>query len=170
MLYTFYPSKTSGALYHNVTTSWVYVLSGKPNDLANPKSANFIVFSSSPIRRLDGLMSLCMILLWWQWSKACIVWNITSLIWGIDIGTPFLSKYFFRSWLKYSKTMYNFSPFLPPWRTSKSLIIPGWSSSLSKAISLSVVLGIPSSLCSILTFLRAIIYKVHMISSVKIFL
>lgn len=34
-----YPSKISGARYHNVMTSWVYVLRGSPNALASPKSA-----------------------------------------------------------------------------------------------------------------------------------
>lgn len=39
--YFSYPSNSSGALYHNVTTKLVYGLRGKPNLRANPKSHNF---------------------------------------------------------------------------------------------------------------------------------
>ena len=39
--YSFDPSNNSGALYHNVTTSFVYGLIGIPNALASPKSAIF---------------------------------------------------------------------------------------------------------------------------------
>lgn len=35
------PSKTSGGLYHKVTTSWVYPFTGIPDALASPKSAIF---------------------------------------------------------------------------------------------------------------------------------
>ena len=48
--YSFAPSKISGALYHRVTTSWVYVLTGKPKALAKPKSANFTFPSLSMSR------------------------------------------------------------------------------------------------------------------------
>lgn len=41
-LYRELPSKTSGARYHNVTTSCVYTRTGTPNALPNPKSATYI--------------------------------------------------------------------------------------------------------------------------------
>lgn len=40
VLYVLDPSKTSGALYHRVTTSLEKVLTGMPNALARPKSAS----------------------------------------------------------------------------------------------------------------------------------
>ena len=54
VLYVLLPNKTSGALYHNVTTSFEKVLTGIPNARARPKSASF----SCPlelIRRFLGL-------------------------------------------------------------------------------------------------------------------
>jgi len=39
--YFFDPKRTSGALYHKVTTSLVYPATGTPTALASPKSANF---------------------------------------------------------------------------------------------------------------------------------
>lgn len=56
--YVLLPKRTSGALYHSVTTSLENVLTGIPNALARPKSANL----SSPrllMRRFWGFRSLC---------------------------------------------------------------------------------------------------------------
>ena len=39
--YSLAPRRISGALYQSVTTSWVYVFTGRPKALASPKSANF---------------------------------------------------------------------------------------------------------------------------------
>ena len=39
------PNKTSGGLYHKVTTSCVYPLTGIPEALARPKSAIFNILS-----------------------------------------------------------------------------------------------------------------------------
>ena len=44
--YLLAPRRSSGALYHNVTTSAVYGPDGRPDNLANPKSASFNVFPS----------------------------------------------------------------------------------------------------------------------------
>lgn len=63
--YCFCPSNTSGALYQRVSISWVRVLIGIPNALANPKSAIF-KFPFLSIKRFWGLRSLWMILLEWQ--------------------------------------------------------------------------------------------------------
>lgn len=43
MLFEYFwePRRTSGGLYHRVTTSWVNPLVGIPDALANPKSAIF---------------------------------------------------------------------------------------------------------------------------------
>ena len=59
--YSLAPSKISGALYHNVTTSWVYVLTGRPKALARPKSASF-TFSSLSMSKFYGFKSLCITL------------------------------------------------------------------------------------------------------------
>jgi len=59
--YSLAPSKISGARYHKVTTSCVYVLTGRPNALARPKSAN-LTFPSVSIRRFYGFKSLCITL------------------------------------------------------------------------------------------------------------
>ena len=56
-LYSVDPRRTSGGLYHNVTTSLEYVFVGTDLARANPKSANF----NSPfslIRRFCGFKSL----------------------------------------------------------------------------------------------------------------
>lgn len=47
-LYCFCPKRTSGALYHKVSISWVKVLIGIPKALAKPKSA---IFKSPLIRK-----------------------------------------------------------------------------------------------------------------------
>lgn len=52
------PIRTSGALYHNVTTSWEYPLTGMPNALARPKSASFNSMRLL-ISRFCGFKSLC---------------------------------------------------------------------------------------------------------------
>ena len=60
--YNFEPKSISGALYHKVTTSWVKILTGTPNDLAKPKSASF-KHPSWSIKTFCGFKSLCNILL-----------------------------------------------------------------------------------------------------------
>lgn len=67
--YCFCPSKISGALYHSVTTSWVYVLTGRPNALASPKSAS-LIFPFLSINKFYGLRSLCITLWAWQYAVA----------------------------------------------------------------------------------------------------
>ena len=42
--YFWEPSRTSGGLYQRVTTSWVNPLTGIPEALARPKSANLRTF------------------------------------------------------------------------------------------------------------------------------
>ena len=54
---------TSGALYHRVTTSWVYTLTGIPKARASPKSA-ILMQPFLSIRRFCGFMSLWRTLLW----------------------------------------------------------------------------------------------------------
>ena len=56
-LYSFFPSKISGARYHKVSTSCVRVLIGIPKALAKPKSANFKILPFST-RIFYGLRSL----------------------------------------------------------------------------------------------------------------
>ena len=63
VLYTFCPKRISGALYHRVTTSWVYDFNGRPNVRARPKSASLICSPFKSIKRLLGFKSLCIILL-----------------------------------------------------------------------------------------------------------
>lgn len=50
------PNRTSGGLYHRVTTSWVYPLTGIPEALASPKSAIFNILSFE-ISKLWGFKS-----------------------------------------------------------------------------------------------------------------
>ena len=57
------PSRISGARYHSVTTSCVYVLTGMPNARARPKSASLSALELRSISRFCwgfGLISrLC---------------------------------------------------------------------------------------------------------------
>lgn len=76
--YCFYPNKISGALYHNVTTSWVYVLTGRPNALARPKSASLITPFLS-INRFWGFKSLCITLCAWQYAVPYNIWYVKLL-------------------------------------------------------------------------------------------
>ncbi|KYN13785.1 hypothetical protein ALC57_13858 [Trachymyrmex cornetzi] len=60
--YSVEPKRTSGGLYHKVTTSCEYVCDGTDLALASPKSANL----SSPISLINkfcGFTSLCRTLL-----------------------------------------------------------------------------------------------------------
>ena len=59
--YCFYPNRISGALYQRVTTSWVYVLTGRPKALARPKSASLIIPFLS-MSKFWGFRSRCMTL------------------------------------------------------------------------------------------------------------
>ena len=59
--YYFWPSKISGARYQSVTTSCVYVLTGNPKALANPKSAS-LMFPLESISKFYGFKSLCITL------------------------------------------------------------------------------------------------------------
>lgn len=60
------PRRISGARYHSVTTSWVYVLRGTPNALARPKSASFR-FPSLSTSKFCGFRSRCRTLCEWQY-------------------------------------------------------------------------------------------------------
>lgn len=71
--YSLAPNKISGARYHKVTTSWVYVFTGRPNALAKPKSAN-LTFPSVSISKFYGFKSLCMTLWAWQYAVAYKIW------------------------------------------------------------------------------------------------
>ena len=51
-LYCFWPKRTSGALYHRVSISWVKVLMGIPKALANPKSA---IFKSPYVKKVNTI-------------------------------------------------------------------------------------------------------------------
>ena len=64
-LYCFWPSSTSGALYHRVSISWVNVLIGIPKARANPKSA-ILRFPDRSTSRFCGFKSLWIILREWQ--------------------------------------------------------------------------------------------------------
>lgn len=69
------PSKTSGARYHSVTTSFEKVLTGMPNARARPKSASL----SSPrllIKRFCGLRSRCSTRFSWQNAVPLSSWNM----------------------------------------------------------------------------------------------
>jgi len=66
VLYVRDPSKTSGARYHRVTTSFENVFTGTPNALARPKSPSF----NSILRLISkfcGFRSRCRT--WFSWQK-----------------------------------------------------------------------------------------------------
>lgn len=105
VLYVLLPSRTSGARYQRVTTSFEKVLTGMPNALARPKSPSF----NCPfelVRRFCGLRSRCRTLFLWQNSIPLSSWYINDLM---TIGcsaprSPLVSMYFLRSISMWSNT------------------------------------------------------------------
>lgn len=57
----------------NEQTSWVKVLTGKPNARASPKSAN-LMFPLQSMRRFCGFKSRCRTLWLWQKAMPCSNW------------------------------------------------------------------------------------------------
>ena len=150
VLYVRDPRRTSGALYHNVTTSLEKVLTGIPKARARPKSASL----SCPLllmSRFCGLRSLCNTLFSWQNAIPCSSWCIKDLmVYGSKAPrSPRESMYFFRSLSINSKTSISlFSVWITSWRET----IFSCLSSFIREISLIAVEGVPSSLSRCISF------------------
>jgi len=92
-----------------------------------------------------------------KYQKIQLTWLLLTFTWSSGRGPGVLSSNFFKSWSRYSKTSVNYLSVCSTF-TSRT-IFECWSS-LSKAISLIAVLGIPSSSDSSLIALRAYISPV----------
>lgn len=94
--YSVLPSRTSGGLYHNVTTSWEYVWLGTDFALAKPKSASF----NSPISlisRFWGFTSRWRTRRLWQKERPRRSWKRKSLTFLESRPPLCLSRYWERS-------------------------------------------------------------------------
>ena len=149
--YSVDPNKTSGGLYHNVTTSCEYVCDGTDFALAKPKSASF----NSPIslmRRFCGFTSRCKTLLWWQYARPRKSWkrkSFTFLASRPPPPLPYLSMYCERSVCTYSNTKVKVSRvWIISWRVTMLLCL----SSFRRLASRMAVNGAPSSSWSLISF------------------
>mmetsp|Transcript_3618 Transcript_3618/g.11159 ORF Transcript_3618/g.11159 Transcript_3618/m.11159 type:complete len:208 (+) Transcript_3618:838-1461(+) len=108
------PISTSGARYQSVTTSCVYDRTGMPKALASPKSASL----SSPcllMSRFCGLRSRCSTRRSWQNATPFSNCSRARLIILASAPSGQESRYFLRSWSRYSKTSVSF---FSVWMTS----------------------------------------------------
>lgn len=143
VLYVREPSRTSGARYHNVTTSLENVLTGIPKARAKPKSASFS-WPLTLMRRFCGLRSRCSTLLVWQKSIPSRSWCMNDLmVMGFNAPrSPCVSIYFLRSLSIYSKTSISL---FSVWMTSCRLTMFSCFNSFMREISRMAVEGVPSS-------------------------
>mmetsp|Transcript_35903 Transcript_35903/g.100886 ORF Transcript_35903/g.100886 Transcript_35903/m.100886 type:complete len:210 (-) Transcript_35903:226-855(-) len=163
------PSRTSGARYQRVTTSWVYTFSGTEKLRARPKSAStsrgaWLVAPSGepePAGCLEtstfcGFRSRCRMRRAWQNSMPAKHWRDALLRASPARGPAFL-RYILRSMSRHSNTRCRLTRLL---NTSWSRTTLGCRRSWSSEISRSAVEGTPSSSGRILIFLIATAWPV----------